>query len=67
VQSYHDGTLTLFPDGGTDPLIANYSESGNDGVLRLLYMLVPLSAAGKFSIHSYLTGDIYVDVWGYLL
>jgi hypothetical protein len=66
VQSYQDGTLTLFPDAGTDPLIANYSVSGNGSILRMLYVLVPLSVTGKFSIHSYLTGDIYVDVWGYL-
>jgi hypothetical protein len=67
VQSYHDGTLTLFPGGGVDTGIANYSMSGKDGILRLLYMLVPLSVSGQFSIHSYLTGEIYVDVWGYLM
>jgi hypothetical protein len=27
-------------------------------------MLVPLDATGKFSIHSYITGNVYVDAWG---
>jgi hypothetical protein len=36
------------------------------GILYLSYMLVPLDATGKFSIHSYITGNVYVDAWGYL-
>jgi len=68
VQSYQPGVLTLYPDGASDPGIANYSGTGNLGAsLNLVYMLVPLSAAGKFRIHSYIAGNIYVDVWGYLL
>jgi hypothetical protein len=31
----------------------------------MLYMMVPLSPAGKFKIHSYITGGVYVDVWGF--
>jgi hypothetical protein len=68
VQSYQAGVLTLYPDGASDPGIANYSGTGNLGAsLNMIYMLVPLSAAGKFRIHSYIAGNIYVDVWGYLL
>ncbi len=67
VQSYTPGVLTLFPDGATDPMIANYSGTGTQGAgLNVIYMLVPLSAAGKFKIHSYITGNVYVDVWGFL-
>jgi len=67
VQSYQPGVLTLYPDGAADPGIANYSGTGNLGAsLNLVYMLVPLSAAGKFRIHSYINGNVYVDVWGYL-
>ncbi len=67
VQSYTPGVLTLFPDGATDPMIANYSGTGTQGAgLNVIYMLVPLSAAGKFKIHSYITGNVFVDVWGYL-
>jgi hypothetical protein len=67
VQSYTPGVLTLFPDGATDPLIANYSGTGTQGAsLNMVYMMVPLSAAGKFKIHSYITGKCYVDAWGYV-
>ncbi|GAC1324533.1 MAG: hypothetical protein NVS2B16_07330 [Chloroflexota bacterium] len=67
VQANAAGVMTLFPDGSTDPGIANWANTGAAGELALFYMLVPLSAAGKFQIHTYLTGQIYVDVWGYLL
>lgn len=67
VQSYQDGTMTIFPDGAADPGIANYSVSGTGGTLRMLYMLVPLSSAGRFKMHTYFTGSVYVDVWGYLM
>ncbi|GAC1326377.1 MAG: hypothetical protein NVSMB22_17250 [Chloroflexota bacterium] len=59
------GPLTLFPDGADDPGIANYTAIVPN-TLNLFYMLVPLSASGKFRIHTYITGQIYVDVWGYL-
>ncbi len=65
VQAYSPGVLTLFPDGAADPGGANYAGTGPAGQLNLLYMLVPLSAAGKFAIHSYFTGQVFVDVWGY--
>jgi hypothetical protein len=70
VQSYKSGTLTIFPDGASEPTAANWSGVGTTGILNLLYMLVPLSTVdGKFSIRSHLTatGQVYVDVWGYLL
>jgi hypothetical protein len=67
VQSYQSGVMTLFADGTPDPGIANWSGPSTSGVLNLLYMLVPMSAAGKFKIHTYLSGSIYVDVWGYVL
>jgi hypothetical protein len=67
VQSYTPGVLTLYPDGSTDPGIANYSGTGTSGgSLNMLYVNVPLSSAGKFKIHSYLTGNVYVDAWGYI-
>jgi hypothetical protein len=67
VQSYTPGVLTLYPDGTPDTHIANYSGTGTQGSgLNMLYMLVPLSSAGKFRIHSYITGNVYVDVWGFL-
>lgn len=58
------GPMTLFPDGAGDPGIANWVAT-TVGTLNLFYMLVPLSAAGKFRIHNYFTGQIYVDAWGY--
>ncbi len=66
VQATNPGVMTLFPDGATDPGVANWANTGAAGQLALFYMLVPLSGAGKFKIHTYLTGQIYVDVWGYL-
>jgi hypothetical protein len=65
VQSYSAGALTLFPDGTTDPAIANYSAT-TSGPLNLTYMFVPLSAAGKFKIHAYITGRCFVDAWGFV-
>jgi hypothetical protein len=66
VQSYTSGVMTLYPDGKPDPLIANWSGTA-DGPLNMTYMLVPLSVAGKFTMHKYFTGQAFVDVWGYLL
>jgi hypothetical protein len=68
VQSYESGTLTIFPDGAGEPTAANWSGGGIAGTLNLLYMIVPLSSASKFSIRSHLIapGQVYVDVWGYL-
>jgi hypothetical protein len=66
VQATSPGVMTLFPDGTADPGIANWANTGAAGQLALFYMLVPLSSAGKFKLHTYLTGQIYVDVWGYL-
>jgi hypothetical protein len=67
VQSYQTGVMTLFPEGSPDPGVANWSGSGTSGALNLLYMMVPLSAAGNFKIRTYFNGSIYVDVWGYVL
>jgi len=65
VQAYSPGVLTLFPDGAADPGGANYAGTGPAGQLNLLYQLVPLSTAGKFKIHAYFNGQVFVDVWGY--
>jgi len=65
VQAYSPGVLTLFPDGAADPGGANYAGTGPNGQLNLLYMLVPLSAAGRFKIHAYFDGQVFVDVWGF--
>jgi hypothetical protein len=68
VQSYKPGVLTIYPDLTADPLIANFSGTGNLGSsLNMLYMLVPLSAAGKFKVHSYITGIVVIDAWGFLI
>lgn len=68
VQSYSPGVLTIFPDATADPGIANYSGTGSLGSgLNMVYMMVPLSPAGKFKIHSYITGRAYVDAWGYVV
>jgi hypothetical protein len=68
VQSFTPGVLTIFPDLTTDPAIANYSGTGNMGTsLNMVHMMVPLSTAGKFKIHSYITGGVYLDAWGYLV
>jgi hypothetical protein len=65
VQSYTKGALTIFPDLTADPGIANFTAT-TTGPLNLTYMMIPLSAAGKFKIHSYITGNVFVDAWGYL-
>jgi hypothetical protein len=64
VQSYSAGALTIYPDLVADPGIANYSATAT-GPLNLTYMMVPLSAAGKFKVHSYISGHCFFDVWGY--
>ena len=64
VQSYSAGVLTIFPDLTNDTLLASYT-APVDGTLNLTYMMVPLSAAAKFKIHSYISGHVFVDVWGY--
>jgi len=66
VQSYTAGVLTVFPDLAADPGIANYGATAT-GPLNMTYMMVPLSSAGKFKIHSYITGRVYVDAWGYAI
>ena len=69
VQSNMAGILTLYPDSsagtGGDTGIANYSVTGNNQ-LNMLYMMVPISATGLFRIHSFITGQVFVDVWGYV-
>jgi hypothetical protein len=66
VQSFNAGVMTLFPDLAADPGIASWSGTAN-GPLNLLYMFVPLSPAGKFKIHTYFTGQKFIDAWGYLV
>jgi hypothetical protein len=60
------GPLTLYPTGALDPNIANWV-ANTVGGLNLSYMMVPLSTAGRFNIHSYIDGNVIVDVWGYLI
>jgi hypothetical protein len=68
VMSYSPGVLTLYPDGTPDTHIGNYSGTGNLGSgLNMTYMMVPLGNAGKFRIHSYITGKCFVDAWGYVI
>jgi hypothetical protein len=59
------GPLTLFPNGAADPGVANWVANTTGGI-NLSYMLVPLSAAGAFRIHSYINGNVIVDAWGFL-
>ncbi len=66
VQSYSAGVLTIFPDLTLDPSIANFTATV-DGTLNLTYMMVPLSAAGKFKIDSHITGRVFVDAWGFVV
>jgi len=65
VQSYNAGVMTIYPDGTSNPLIANWTATAN-GPLNLHYMLVPLSAGGKFWFAAYFTGVKVFDAWGYL-
>jgi hypothetical protein len=66
VQSYSAGVMTLYPDGAADPGLANWSSTAN-GPLNLTYVFVPLSTAGKFRMHTYFTGQKYIDAWGYVI
>jgi hypothetical protein len=66
VQSYNAGYLTIYPDGTTPPIAANWTGT-TDGALNLLYMFVPLSAAGKFDFAANFTGRKFFDVWGYVV
>jgi hypothetical protein len=65
VQSYSAGVMTLYPDGAADPGLANWSSTAN-GPLNLTYVFVPLSAAGMFRMHTYFTGQKYIDAWGFV-
>ena len=53
-------------DGTFNGSIANYTAPVLN-TLNLTYMLVPLSSDGKFHFTSYLTGAVYVDVWGFMM
>jgi hypothetical protein len=66
VQSYSSGVMTIYPDGTSNPLIANWA-GAVDGPLNLLWMFVPLSAAGKFNFATYFNGIYVFDAWGYLM
>jgi len=59
------GVMTLYSAGGADPGTANYAASAGK-VSNLTYAMIPLNASGQFQIHSYLSGQVYVDVYGYL-
>jgi hypothetical protein len=60
------GRLTLYPDGTTNPNITNWVATVPN-VLNLSYMLIPLSSAGKFLMQTNLTGNIFIDAWGYVI
>ncbi len=66
VMSFNAGVMTIYPDGTSDTLIGNWASTA-DGPLSMHYMLVPLSATGKFWFHAYFTGRKFFDVWGYLV
>jgi hypothetical protein len=66
VQSYSAGVMTLYPDLTSDPGLANWSSTAN-GPLNLTYVFIPLSPAGKFKMHTYFTGQKYIDAWGYVI
>jgi hypothetical protein len=68
VLSYQTGAISIYPANGSDSGIAAWSSQGTAGNgVNMLYMLVPLSPAGKFSFTNYFTSKkIYFDVWGYL-
>jgi hypothetical protein len=68
VQSYAGpGVMTLFPDLTADTHVANWGGAAPAGQLSLLYVFVPLSAAGKFKIHTYYTGQTFIDAWGFVM
>ncbi len=67
VQAYEPGAISIYPDNLADPGAASWASAGTTGKLQMLYMMVPLSPAGKFSITNYFTTKhIYIDVWGFL-
>jgi hypothetical protein len=66
VQSYNAGYLTLYPDGTTQPGVTNWSGTVN-GLLNMLFMLVPLSPQGKFNFNATFTGRKFIDAWGFLM
>ena len=66
VMSYSAGVMTIYPDLTADTLIGNWASTTN-GPLNLHYMYIPLSAAGKFKIHTYFSGQKFIDVWGYYM
>jgi hypothetical protein len=66
VQSYSVGYLTLYPDGTARPGVVNWSGTVS-GKLNMIFMLVPLSAAGKFLFYKNFSGRVFVDAWGFLI
>ncbi|HMY75683.1 MAG TPA: Calx-beta domain-containing protein, partial [Blastocatellia bacterium] len=57
------GYLTIYPSGGTRPLIASSNYSGNDIINGPF--AVKLGADGKFKIYTLTTTHLVIDVLGY--
>ncbi len=68
VQATEPGVLSIYPAGATDPGKASWASQGTAGKgVNMLYMMVPLSASGRFSFTNYFTSKhVYIDVWGFL-
>ncbi|HMV47227.1 MAG TPA: M12 family metallo-peptidase [Blastocatellia bacterium] len=57
------GFLTIYPSGGTRPLIASSNYSGNDVINGPF--AVKLGADGKFKIYTLRTTHLVIDILGY--
>lgn len=63
-----DGYLSLFPAGGTTPLVSNLNFSAGETVANLV--TVPVSQGGQVSFFSHLTSgtvEVVADLQGYYL
>jgi hypothetical protein len=69
VATYEPAVLSIYPAGSPDPHFGAFGQMGTAGIsLQVVYMMVPLNAAGKFSFTNVkTTARVYFDVWGYLL
>ena len=69
VASYEPAVLSIYPANIADPHFGAFGQMGTAGIsLQIVYMLVPLSPAGKFSFTNVKSvARVYFDVWGYLI
>lgn len=59
--------LILYPDGGVNPGIANFS-GPVPNIVNVAQVMVPLSSSAKFRVHFYtLSGRVNVFAWGYVI